>query len=341
MRALVTGAAGFIGSHLTDHLLKRGAEVVAVDSFTSSYARRNKELNLASSVGHPRCTFIEGDLAELDLSQILPVVDYVFHEAAQAGVRTSWGPAFESYLRNNVLVTQRLLEATRGTPIKKFIYASSSSVYGDADIFPTPEGTRPSPISPYGVTKLTGEQLGLVYWQQFQVPVVILRYFTAYGPRQRPDMAFHIFIQSLLIGRPIEIYGSGEVSRDFTYVGDVVNANRLAAERGSPGRIYNIGGGAEVTLNEVIETLCSLTGRSIRARHRQKRAGDARRTAADITLAKRELRYRPRTRLAEGLKEQIRWVEELIHSQVAVEGVTKAAVEGVTKAVAEGTVAGP
>lgn len=319
MRALVTGAAGFIGSHLTERLLEQGVEVIAIDSFTSAYPRWMKELNLGSSLGHPRCSFIEGDLAELDVSPILQEVDWVFHQAAQAGVRTSWGPAFEGYIRNNVLATQRLLEAARGSSVRKLIYASSSSVYGDADTLPTPETALPRPLSPYGVTKLTGEHLCLLYRRQFQVPVVILRYFTAYGPRQRPDMAFRIFIESLLMGQTIDIYGDGEVSRDFTYVDDVIAANLLAAERGRAGRVYNIGGGAEVTLTEVIRKLGTLMRQEIRASYQRSTAGDARHTAADIALARKELGYRPKVSLAEGLIQQIRWVRDLIDSPFAAE----------------------
>ena len=314
MRCLVTGAAGFVGSHLTEELLKQGADVVANDSFTKFYPRWMKELNVRSSIGHPHCSFIEGDLTELDLSELLAGVDYVFHQAAQAGVRTSWGPGFEGYIRNNVLATQRLLEAARGASIKKLIYASSSSIYGDAESLPTSENAVPNPVSPYGVTKLTGEHLCLLYCRQFGVPLVLLRYFTVYGPRQRPDMAFHIFIQSLLLGRTIDIYGDGEHSRDFTYVDDVISANLLAAETGRAGRIYNIGGGTEVTLNEVISAMQSLTGLEMRTRHRQERAGDARHTAADITRARTELGYRPTVGLDEGLGHQIAWVKQLIDS---------------------------
>lgn len=311
MRALVTGAAGFIGSHLTERLLKEGAEVIAVDSFTDYYPRWMKQLNLRESVDHRSCSFVEGDLTELDLSSLLQGVDYVFHQAAQAGVRASWGAAFEGCLRNNLLATQHLLEAARGTGTRKFIYASSSSVYGDAERVPTPEATVPRPISPYGVTKLAAEDICFLYWRRFGVPVVTLRYFTAYGPRQRPDMAIHKFIDALLTGRPIEVYGDGCQSRDFTYVDDVVTANLLAAEKGPAGRIYNVGGGAEVTLNEVIQTLKMVTEQDVTVRYGEAQAGDPRRTAADTTLARMELGYRPEVDLEEGLRQQIRWLREL------------------------------
>lgn len=315
MRALVTGAAGFIGSHLAEELLGQGAEVVALDSFSDYYPRWIKELNRSESVTHPRCSFIEGDLIELDLPSLLRGVDFVFHQAAQPGVRASWGSAFEAYVRNNISATQRLLEAARDTPIRKFVYASSSSIYGETDSIPTRESAVPRPISPYGVTKLAAEHLCSVYNRRFGVPVVTLRYFTAYGPRQRPDMAFHVFIRALLAGGAIEIYGDGGQSRDFTYVADVVAANLLAAERGAPGRIYNIGGGAEIALNQAIDTLKELTRGDAPIYYKEQKAGDPRRTAADTTLATRELNYRPQVDLGEGLRRQIDWLKALLSSE--------------------------
>ncbi len=310
VRALVTGAAGFIGSHLTERLLAQGADVVAVDSFTDNYPRWLKQLNLAGSSRQASCSFVEGDLLELDLAELLQGVDLVFHQAAWPGVRASWGSAFDGYTRNNVLATQRLLEAARQARLAKFVYASSSSVYGDSERYPTGETTLPRPISPYGVTKLAAEHLCFLYWRRSKLPVVSLRYFTVYGPRQRPDMAFHIFIRNLLTGDPIEVFGDGGQSREFTFVDDVVTANLLAAERGRPGAVYNIGGGSEVTLAGAIETVRSLTGRDGPVRYRAEQAGDARRTAADIGLARRELGYRPEVGLEEGLCRQIAWLEE-------------------------------
>jgi len=273
-----------------------------------------KQLNLRDVLSHPRFSFVEGDLIELDPS-LLDGVDYVFHQAAQPGVRSSWGRAFEGYVRNNVVATQRLLEAAKGGTIRKLIYASSSSIYGEAESFPTSESATPRPISPYGVTKLAGEHLCRLYWRRYGVPAVALRYFTAYGPRQRPDMGFHIFIDAFLSGRPISIYGDGGQSRDFTYVSDVVTANLLAAEKAPAGRVYNIGGGAEVTLNEVIRMLKTLTDADVPIRHKNERAEDPRRTAADTALAASELGYQPAVILEDGLRRQIAWVRELLRSQ--------------------------
>ena len=304
MRVLVTGAAGFIGSHLSEALLERGAEVVATDCFTEYYPRWLKELNLSEVIGHPRCRFVEGDLTELDLASLLNRVDYIFHEAAQPGVRASWGATFECYIHNNVLATQRLLEAAKHHPIRKVVYASSSSVYGNAETYPTPEGVTPQPVSPYGVTKLAAEHLCSLYWREFSLPVVSLRYFTAYGPRQRPDMAMSRFIRAALDGCPIEIYGGGQQSRDFTYVDDIVTANLLAAEKAPPGRIYNIGGGVEVTVNEIVRTLERQIG-TLRTLRQEEGPGEARRTSADTSLARKELGYRPRVGLEEGLTRQL------------------------------------
>jgi len=318
MRALVTGAAGFIGSHLSEALLEQGVELVATDCFTDYYPRWVKELNLSAVVGHPRCRFVEGDLTQLNLAGLLNGVDYIFHQAAQPGVRASWGATFESYVHNNVLATQRLLEAAKQQRVRKVIYASSSSVYGDAEAYPTREGMAPQPVSPYGVTKLAAEHLCSLYWREFSLPVVSLRYFTAYGPRQRPDMAMTRFIRAALDGHPIEIYGGGWQSRDFTYVDDVVAANLLASEKARPGRVYNIGGGVEVTVNEIIRTLERLVGETLRTVHREEGPGEARRTSADTSLARKELGYRPRVGLEEGLARQIAWARRLVRPQQAL-----------------------
>ena len=241
-------------------------------------------------------------------------MEQVFHQAAWAGVRSSWGSAFEVYVRNNVLSTQRLLEAAKDASISKFIFASSSSIYSDAETFPTSETAVPRPTSPYGVTKLAAEHLCYLYRRRFGIPVVSLRYFTVFGPRQRPDMAFQIFIRGLLMGQSIEILGDGEQTRDFTYVDDIVTANLLAAEKGRPGRVYNIAGGVEVTVNEVVRTLSCLTGKIVPVHNRQTQGGDARRTAADTSLARAELGYEPMVGLEEGLKREVGWVREVLLS---------------------------
>jgi UDP-glucose 4-epimerase len=236
----------------------------------------------------------------------------IYHLAARAGVRSSWGATFDAYLRDNLLATQRLLEAVKNSPGARIVFASSSSVYGDAEAYPTPESTQPLPISPYGVTKEACEHLCRLYWTRFGVPAVSLRFFTVYGPRQRPDMAFHIFGRALLEGRPIEIFGDGEQSREFTYVGDVLEGVVQAAERGAPGSVYNIGGGSEVSLNEALRLLFEISGRSVPVHHLESKAGDARRTAADMTLARRELGFAPRVSLEDGLAQEMRWLEELL-----------------------------
>ena len=317
MKALVTGAAGFIGSHLSERLLRDGHEVVAVDCFSDYYERWIKQLNIARSLDDRRCRFLEGDLNELDLESLLAQVDVVFHLAARAGVRTSWGQAFDAYLRDNVLATQRLLEAARASNVRKFVYASSSSMYGDAERYPTPETVRPAPISPYGVSKLAGENLCWLYWRRFGVACLGLRFFTIYGPRQRPDMAFHVFGRALLSGQPIDIHGDGEQSREFTHVDDVVEAMILAAERGAPGAIYNVGGGSEVTLNAAVALLMELSGRAVPVRHGERVAGDARRTVADSTLARREQGYQPRVKLEDGLQAELAWLKVLSDIEAA------------------------
>lgn len=335
---LVTGAAGFIGSHLAERLVNEGYNVVGVDCFTDYYPRDIKERNLQAFLrgampgacgrddkpSRHKCDrtrgeafrdasnfdFFELDLLEIDLTELLQGVDYVFHEAAQAGVRASWGADFEIYTRNNVLATQRLLEAAKETKLEKFVYASSSSVYGDAESYPTSEDMTPKPISPYGVTKLAGEHLCMLYWKNFGVPIVALRYFTLYGQRQRPDMAFHKFIKAILQDEPITIYGDGEQTRDFTYVDDAVEANLLAMESDVVGEVFNIGGGSRITVNGVVEMLEKIIGYSAKIKHIAKQKGDVRHTAADIKKARKLLGYEPRFDLRKGLSLQVEaWVE--------------------------------
>jgi UDP-glucose 4-epimerase len=311
-KALVTGAAGFIGSHLTELLLGNGMEVVAVDCFTDNYARSIKQRKLSKSIQNPCCTFIEGDLNALDLPALLEGVKYIFHLAGRPGVRSSWESAFGEYLQDNVLATQTLLEAAKARNINKFVYASSSSIYGDAEGFPTLESALPAPISPYGTTKLAGEHLCSVYWSRFRVPVVMLRYFTVYGPRQRPDMAFHIFGRALLTGQPIQVFGDGRQSREFTYVSDIVDATVRAAERGSPGRVFNIGGGHTLELIDAIRIMESVSGQQATIQYCETGAGDPRRTSANISLATKELGYRPSMPIKQGLTAEIEWLREIV-----------------------------
>lgn len=307
----MTGVAGFIGSHLAERLVELGAKVHGVDCFTTYYGRELKEANLAGLRQSERFELHDLDLAAGPLDELLNAVDVVFHQAGQPGVRASWGETFATYLRQNVLATQRLLEAARSAPrLRRFVYASSSSVYGDTDQLPVSEAVLPRPVSPYGVTKLAGEHLCGLYAKS-GVPTVSLRYFTVYGPRQRPDMAFTRFIRALLEGDEITINGDGEQTRDFTYVADIVAANLAAAERDLPlGEVYNLGGGSQVTVNEAIRILEGLTDRRAQLEHRPPPSGEARHTFADCTAAGRDLGFRPGTSLEQGLRAQVEWLTQ-------------------------------
>ena len=305
MIALVTGAAGFVGSHLSAALVDDGAEVLGVDAFTDYYSRLRKEQNLAHLRGRPGFSFLEDDLSEAPLAPLLDGVDCVFHLAGQPGVRASWGPDFVQYVRHNIAATQRLLEASMLHPLRKFVFASSSSVYGDAEAYPTPESLRPQPVSPYGVTKLAAEHLCEVYRTSFGVPVASLRLFTVYGPRQRPDMAFSRLVAAALAGEEFEVYGDGEQTRDFTFVGDVVKAMRDAAASDWCG-VANIGGGSRTSLNAVLDIVSDLCG-ELRVVRRPQATGDVRHTAADTSVARAAFGYRPRTSLPEGLAAMVAW----------------------------------
>jgi nucleoside-diphosphate-sugar epimerase len=308
MKAVVTGAAGFIGSHLSAALLDAGATVTGIDSFTDYYPRPLKEANLATLQGRPGFSFIEAALQEIDLAPVLAGATHVFHLAAQAGVRKSWGRDFDVYTRNNVEATQRLLEALAGVPILKYVYASSSSVYGDHVPLPMREDAYLQPLSPYGVSKLAAEHLGHLYWANHGVPAVSLRYFTVYGPRQRPDMGFQRFLTAVRDGTPITVYGDGEQTRDFTFVSDIVAANMAAAAQGRPGSVYNIGGGSRVTLNHVLELIRKVTGKTVTVRLEPEQKGDMRHTYADTSAARRDLDFDPQVTLENGLDQQYRWL---------------------------------
>lgn len=312
MRTLITGVAGFIGSHLAERLLSQGHQVVGIDCFTDYYPRPIKQANLEVAKGHNSFTFIEGDIVDLELEPIVRNVDWVFHQAAQAGVRASWGRTFEVYSKDNILATQRLLEAAKTAGLQKFVYASSSSIYGEAESYPTPETVTPRPISPYGITKLAAEQLCYLYWRSFGVPTVSLRYFSVYGPRQRPDMAFNKFIKAILLDQQIEVYGDGEQTRDFTYVADAVTANIIAAEHGPGGSIMNIGGGSRTSVNKNIRTLEDILGKKANVAYLEAQLGDARHTAADTSLAQKLIGYQPTVKLREGLEQEALWLQALI-----------------------------
>jgi nucleoside-diphosphate-sugar epimerase len=310
-RAVVTGAAGFIGSHLSEALVARGHDVVGIDCFTDYYDARIKRDNLSSLLASPRFRLIEGSLATLDLEATLAGAAVVFHLAAQPGVRASWGRTFEPYIEHNVRATQRLCEAMRSLGGARLVYASSSSVYGSTAELPMREDHRTRPLSPYGVTKLAGEGLVTLYGTNYGIPVVSLRYFTVYGPRQRPDMAFHRFIKAGLAGAPIEVYGSGTQTRDFTFVADAVAANLAAMEYAGSETVFNIGGGSRVTLNHVLDVLGRVMNRTLDARYTESQKGDVMHTYADVSLAARELGYTPRTALEDGLVREVEGLESL------------------------------
>jgi nucleoside-diphosphate-sugar epimerase len=305
LTALVTGAAGFIGSHLCELLLAEGEEVRGVDCFTDYYPRERKLANLERALAQKRFSLHEVDLAAAPPAPLLDDVEIVYHLAAQPGVRASWGREFEVYVRNNVLATQRLLEACRERPPAKLVFASSSSIYGDAPSYPTTESTTPNPVSPYGVTKLAAEHLCGVYRANFGLPTAALRLFTVYGPRQRPDMAFARLTELAVARGSFELYGDGEQTRDFTYVGDVVRAMRDAARSEWLG-VANVGGGMRVSMNEVIERLSELCG-PIEIDRKPPSAGDVRDTGADTSVAAAGFGYRPRTTLEEGLRAMVEW----------------------------------
>jgi len=307
--ALVTGAAGFIGSHLCERLVAEGWTVRGVDCLTPYYDPALKERNLHGLARAPRFTLERVDLRAADPAPLLHGVEVVWHLAAQAGVRSSWGDAFDDYTSININATQRLLEAARGRSFRRFVFASSSSVYGDAPVFPMPEDGPLRPISPYGVTKLAGEMLVRLYSVVHGLPAVSLRYFTVYGPRQRPDMGFHRFFRAILSGEPVPVYGDGRQTRDFTFVSDVVEANLLAADRGETGAVYNISGGGRVSVLEVIAKIGQAVGRVAVLDHRGKQSGDPLHTGGDNFRAREALGFRPRVGLDEGIAEMAVWMQ--------------------------------
>jgi UDP-glucose 4-epimerase len=308
VKAVVTGAAGFIGSHVAESLLADGAEVVGIDCFTDYYARPIKEHNLATLRDHDAFRLVEGRLQDIDLAPFLDGAAHVYHLAAQAGVRASWGRDFALYTDHNLLASQRVLEAalTAGRP--RIIFASSSSVYGVTPTLPLREDGECRPVSPYGVTKLAAEHLTALYHRSYGLPTVSLRYFTVFGPRQRPDMAFHRFLKAARDGEPIQVFGDGRQTRDFTFVSDIVAATRAAAVSGQPGSVYNVGGGERVELNRVLQLIQEISGTSLRIRHEEAQKGDMRDTFADTTAARRDLGFESRVRLSDGLAREWDWL---------------------------------
>jgi UDP-glucose 4-epimerase len=313
MKALVTGAAGFIGSTLSERLAASGADVVGIDSFEDYYPRTYKERNLATLQTRPGFRLVEARIQEADLAGLLRDRTHVFHLAAQAGVRKSWGRDFSVYTTNNIEATQILLEAcVKHGSLERLVYASSSSVYGDNVPLPMREDALPEPVSPYGVTKLAAEQLCYLYHVNFAVPAVSVRYFTVYGPRQRPDMGFHKFLRAALTGQPITVYGDGEQTRDFTFVHDAVTATIAAADRGAPGRVYNVGGGSRVSIQQVLDMIGRVSGRRLNLIVDPAQKGDMRHTYADTSRARRDLGFAPAVGLEEGLAAECAWLSELL-----------------------------
>lgn len=312
MKALVTGVAGFIGSTLAERLLEDGSDVVGIDCFTDYYPRPLKERNLSTLSNRRRFRFVEAKIQEADLRALLADRTHVFHLAAQAGVRKSWGKDFGVYTANNIEATQVLLEACVTHPIERLVYASSSSVYGDRVAMPMREDAVPQPVSPYGVSKLAGEQLCHLYHVNYGVPSVALRYFTVYGPRQRPDMGFYKFIRATLLGQPIPVFGDGEQTRDFTFVTDAVSATVAAARKGVPGRVYNIGGGSRVSVNLVLDMIARVSGRRPVVSVESSQKGDMRHTYADTQLARADLGFAPSVDLEEGLAAEHAWLKRTL-----------------------------
>jgi UDP-glucuronate 4-epimerase len=308
-KVLVTGCAGFIGSHLTESLLADGVQVVGVDCFNANYGRAQKLENLHQALDWSAFQFIPLDLSSGDLLELVQDVDVVFHLAAEPGVRSSWGRRFSRYVTNNVIATQQLLRALEEAPGARLVYASSSSIYGDAASLPTAEDVIPAPVSPYGMTKLSGEHLCRIYHVNHGLDVVSLRYFTVFGPRQRPDMAFNIFCRKALADELIEIYGDGRQTRDFTFVADVVAATRAAAVAAvEPGGVYNVGGGLRASLRDVLEDVESIAGRPLRLQFGDEQAGDVRDTGAETTKARAQLGFAPSKSLRDGIVAEFEWL---------------------------------
>jgi len=308
VKALVTGVAGFIGSHLASSLLDKGAQVVGVDCFTDYDPRAIKERNLEENKLREGFRFAETTIQDADLNALLDGITHVFHLAAQAGVRKSWGKDFKVYTVNNIDATQILLEACVGRKIERFVHASSSSVYGDRAALPMREDSLPQPVSPYGVTKLAAEHLGVLYHVNHGVPAVAMRYFTVYGPRQRPDMAFNRFIRAAIKDEAIALYGDGEQTRDFTFVTDAVAATIAAGERGVPGVAYNIGGGSRVSMNQALKMIERVAGHPLKINREETQKGDMRDTYADTSLARKDLAFVPKVSLEEGIQAEYRWL---------------------------------
>jgi len=308
--ALITGVAGFIGSSLAEKLLKDNFKVIGIDSFTNYYSPHIKEKNIENCLKHSNFSFIHQDLDTLDLSTIFENTEYVFHLSAQPGARASWGKGFTTYVKNNISVTQKILESLKNnTTLKKFIFASSSSVYGNQSSIMNEDTSLTKPVSPYGVTKLASENLVNLYFKNYEIPIISLRYFTAYGPKQRPDMAFTRFFLSIIKDKKLIIFGNGEQTRDFTYVDDVVKATMNAAASDHVGEILNIGGGSVFSLMQITEFMKEITGKELEIDFKKEQKGDVKHTSADISKSENLINYKSNTDIKYGLTQQYEYIK--------------------------------
>ena len=306
----VTGVAGFIGSNIAEKLLHDNFKVIGIDSFTDYYPKKIKENNLKICLKNENFFFVNDDLFYLDLIPIFKKCQYIFHMSAQPGVRSSWGSQFETYVKENVLVTQRILEAAKNVDsIEKIVMASSSSVYGEQKGKMNEENTFTKPISPYGVTKLAAENLCRIYGENYNLPITSLRYFTVYGPRQRPEMAFMQFIKAALTDREIAVYGDGSQTRDFTYIDDIVDASISCIESKLSQEILNIGGGFVVSINDILKLLTDISQTELKISYTPKQKGDVIHTEADISKAVRLIDYKPKTKIKDGLMQEFTYVK--------------------------------
>ena len=313
MKVLVTGCAGFIGSTLSERLIKEGFTVIGIDSLNDTYDRKIKMNNISNLLPNNNFEFINKNIIGTNIRELIRDIDSVFHQAATAGVRSSWGNSFNEYVENNINATQYLLENIKDKKLRRFIFASSSSVYGDSTEYPSRITTLTRPVSPYGVTKLSSENLVYAYSRNYNIPSVSLRYFTVYGPRQRPDMGFHKFLMSAINNNIITIYGDGNQTRDFTYIDDIVEANILSLNSLNIGSIYNIGGGNVISINETLNLIEQITSRKLQIEYTDKHKGDVLKTQANIIESTNDLNYKPVFDIKTGLEKQYTYIKENIN----------------------------